>query len=127
MWEKKKLLIKSNFFFSHNVFKSCPFLTRQNEYLWSKGLKHMFTIKRAAYTIQGDNSQCLFARIMPPFRQIFFTVQHLYLGVEPACGSLVSTWNFQVNLTLKASFTNTIVFADIVGQDQAAENVQPGL
>ena len=29
----------SNFSFSHNVFKSCLLLIRQNEYLWSKGLK----------------------------------------------------------------------------------------
>ena len=36
--EKKKLLVTSNFFFSHNVFKSCLLLMRQNEYLWSKGL-----------------------------------------------------------------------------------------
>ena len=28
----------SNFSFSHNVFKSCLLLMRQNEYLWSKGL-----------------------------------------------------------------------------------------
>ena len=27
----------SNFSFSHNVFKSCLLLMRQNEYLWSKG------------------------------------------------------------------------------------------
>ena len=26
------------FSFSHNVFKSCLVLMRQNEYLWSKGL-----------------------------------------------------------------------------------------
>ena len=25
--------------FSHNVFKNCLLLMRQNEYLWSKGLK----------------------------------------------------------------------------------------
>ena len=31
-------LVTSNFFFSHNVFKSCLLLIRQNEYLWSKGL-----------------------------------------------------------------------------------------
>ena len=40
LWEKEKLLITSSFFFSHNVFKSCVLLMRQNEYLWSKGLKH---------------------------------------------------------------------------------------
>ena len=37
--EKEKLLVTSNFFFSHIVFKSCLLLIRQNEYLWSKGLK----------------------------------------------------------------------------------------
>ena len=38
LWEKKKLLGTSNFFFSHNVFKSCLLFICQNEYLWSKGL-----------------------------------------------------------------------------------------
>ena len=38
-WEKEKLLITSNFFFSHNVFKSWMLLMLQNEYLWNKGLK----------------------------------------------------------------------------------------
>ena len=37
--EKEKLLVTSNFFFSHNVFKSCLLLMRQNDYLWSKGLR----------------------------------------------------------------------------------------
>ena len=38
LWEKGKLLIMSNFLFSHNVFKGCLLLMRQNEYLWSRGL-----------------------------------------------------------------------------------------
>ena len=38
MWEKKKLLVTSNFSFPHNVFKSCLVLMHQNEYLWSKKL-----------------------------------------------------------------------------------------
>ena len=37
-WEKEKLLLTSNFSFSHNVFKGCLFLMCQNEYLSSKGL-----------------------------------------------------------------------------------------
>ena len=36
--KKEKLLITSNFSFSHNVFNTCLLLMRQNEYLWSKGL-----------------------------------------------------------------------------------------
>ena len=42
MWEKKKLLVTSNFFFSHNVFKTCLLLMRQNECLCSKGLIYVF-------------------------------------------------------------------------------------
>ena len=38
VWEKEKLLVTSNFSFSHNVFKICLVLMCQNEYLWSKGL-----------------------------------------------------------------------------------------
>ena len=38
LWDKGKLLVTSNFFFSHNVFKSCLLVMCQNEYLWSKGL-----------------------------------------------------------------------------------------
>ena len=38
LWEKEKLLIMSNFFFFHNVFKRCQMTMHQNEYLWSKGL-----------------------------------------------------------------------------------------
>ena len=37
-YEQEKLLVMSNFSFSHNVFKSCLLLMRQNEYLWSTGL-----------------------------------------------------------------------------------------
>ena len=44
MWEKEKLLVTSNFSLSHNVFKSCLLLMRQNEYLWSKGLNVCFIL-----------------------------------------------------------------------------------
>ena len=40
--EKEKLLIMSNFSSSHNVFRSCLVLMRQNEYLWIKGLRGTF-------------------------------------------------------------------------------------
>ena len=38
LWEIEKLLVTSNFSFSHNVLKSYLLLMRQNEYLWTKGL-----------------------------------------------------------------------------------------
>ena len=37
--ETEKLLVMSNFSFSHIVFKSCLLLLCQNEYLWSKRFK----------------------------------------------------------------------------------------
>ena len=40
LWEKEKLLVTSNFSYSHNVFKSCLLFEHQNEYLWSKGFKY---------------------------------------------------------------------------------------
>ena len=43
LWKKEKLLVMSNFSFSHYVFKSCQLLMRQNECLWSKGL-NMFAL-----------------------------------------------------------------------------------
>ena len=49
LWEKEKLLVTSNFFFTHNVFKSCLLLMRQNEYLWSKGLKSFFQETKTSY------------------------------------------------------------------------------
>ena len=37
-WEKEKLLIMSNFSFSHNVFKKCVLQTRKSKGLFEKGL-----------------------------------------------------------------------------------------
>ena len=41
LWEKEKLLLMSNFHFSHNVFRNSLLLMHQNEYLWSKGLNKL--------------------------------------------------------------------------------------
>ena len=41
MWEKEKLLISSNFFFSHSVFKRLVMQTHKNQGLFGKGLKHI--------------------------------------------------------------------------------------
>ena len=50
--EKEKLLVRSNFIFSHDVFKNC--LLRQNEYLWSKRLIENFSnvISECSSTVQ---------------------------------------------------------------------------
>ena len=39
MWEKEKLLVTSNFSFSHSVFKRLVLQTRKNQGLFGKGLK----------------------------------------------------------------------------------------
>ena len=51
LWEKEKLLVTSNFFVSHNVFKSCLLLMLQNDYLWSNGLTHFETEKKLLHMI----------------------------------------------------------------------------
>ena len=43
LWEKEKLLVRSNFSFSHSVFKRPVLPTRKNQGLFGKGLKlHIF-------------------------------------------------------------------------------------
>ena len=50
LWVKEKLLVTSNFSFSHNVFKSYLLLMCQNEYLWSKGSsENYFVICKGFY------------------------------------------------------------------------------
>ena len=41
MWEKEKLLVTSNFSFSHSVFKRLVLQTRKNQGLFGKGLSHI--------------------------------------------------------------------------------------
>ena len=41
LWEKEKLLVTSNFFFSHSVFKKPVLQTRKNQGLFGKGLKKL--------------------------------------------------------------------------------------
>ena len=38
LWEKQKLLVMSNFFFSHSVFEGLVLQTRKNQFLFGKGL-----------------------------------------------------------------------------------------
>ena len=41
LWEKEKLLVTSNFSFSHSVFKKHVLETRKNQGLFGKGLKEL--------------------------------------------------------------------------------------
>ena len=40
LWEKEKLLVASNFSFSHSVFKKLVLLTNKNQGLFGKGLSN---------------------------------------------------------------------------------------
>ena len=51
MWEKEKLLVTSNFSFSHSVFKRLVLQTRKNQGLFGKGLMTM--LERAFENIMG--------------------------------------------------------------------------
>ena len=44
LWEKEKLLVTSNFFFSHSVFKRLVLQTRENQGLFGKGLRRVENI-----------------------------------------------------------------------------------
>ena len=44
LWEKEKLLVTSNFSFSHGVFKALVLLTGKNQGLFGKGLKRYILI-----------------------------------------------------------------------------------
>ena len=45
LWEKKKLLVTSNFIFSHSVFKRLVLQTRKNQGLFGKGIALYQTTK----------------------------------------------------------------------------------
>ena len=45
-WEKKKLLVTSNFFFSHSVFKRLVLQTHKNQGLFGKGLKNCYLLNK---------------------------------------------------------------------------------
>ena len=58
LWEKEKLLVTSNFSFTHNVFKSCLLSMRQNEYLGSKGI--IDSLGKVKFRDDGYSCCCLF-------------------------------------------------------------------
>ena len=45
-WEKKKLLVTSDFFFSHSVFKRLVLQTHKNQGLFGKGLKNCYLLNK---------------------------------------------------------------------------------
>ena len=75
LWEKEKLLVTSNFSFSHNVFKSCLVLMCQNENLWSKGLTSiLFTF--SIYTCSRCIGKTLQIIFIPPTFVIYLPIRN---------------------------------------------------
>ena len=59
MWEKEKLLVTSNFFFSHSVFERLVVQTRKNQGLFGKGLTlqaPFTTIFAFGYNVDQDQT-----------------------------------------------------------------------
>ena len=66
LWEKEKLLVTSNFSFSHSVFKRLVLQTRKNQGLFGKGLKKKLT---DGWT-NGRTHRRTFARINGPCHEL---------------------------------------------------------
>ena len=52
LWEKEKLLVKSNFSFSHSVFKRLVLQTRKNQGMFGKGLNNSESYDNQLFTTQ---------------------------------------------------------------------------
>ena len=66
-WEKEKLLVTSNFSFSHGVFKRLILQTRKDNGLFGKGLKAVSlteTKGRTAESAEQDQTACMCGLIL---------------------------------------------------------------
>ena len=75
LWEKEKLLIMSNFFFSCSVFKRVVLQTRENQGLFGKRLR---TTRRYVLKLHGLCSQKLMLRVEKGFKNGFMQVLLFY-------------------------------------------------
>ena len=50
-WEKEKLLVTSNFSFSHSVFKRLVMQTRKNQSLFGKGLRSTISTNKSCLSL----------------------------------------------------------------------------
>ena len=79
--------------------------------------RSMFTIQRVIYTIKGDDSKCIFLRIMPLFRQTLFLLSStpqpiVCTCMQCSCYPLSSTPQSSVGTHMRCScLSNTSLFA----------------
>ena len=86
-WKRRNCSVTSNFYFSHNVVISCLLLKRQNEYLWSKGLSHIYFVICKMLSILT----CL-KFYFPPKKTCFY-INTTYKSFENSVGKREVTWN----------------------------------
>ena len=79
LWEKEKLLVMSNFSFSHSVFKRTVLQTRKNQGLFGKGLIHYGTNLSVNEKNQFENIVGL-REIADNHHFLFFTTMSLTLS-----------------------------------------------
>ena len=100
LWEKEKLLVMSNFSFSHSVFKRPVLLTRKNQSLFGKVLRKLpesmvrckgrhditeMLLKMALNTIQSISlTGCLLWWLLPQLQSIY--TRHVYSGLDKPLG-----------------------------------------
>ena len=74
-WEKEKLLITSNFSFSHSVFKRLVLQTLKNKGLFEKGLLLFFNIIPVItqWPVQLHVSMLTWRSLLPVLHTIFFS------------------------------------------------------
>ena len=78
LWEQEKLLVTSNFSFSHSVFERLVLQTRKNQGLFGKGLKMLTIVFHRVGNIVGN-------------REI--DIGYQYFLFLPHCFRECSVWN----------------------------------
>ena len=69
LWEKEKLLVMSNFSFSHSVFKRLVLQTLKNQGLFGKGLMSI-------YIVRNDSKRCPVQCFSLTYTQCIFMMQY---------------------------------------------------
>ena len=115
MWEKEKLLVKSNFSFSHIVFKRHVPQTRKNQGLFGKGLNRRQNLrltqieafaddKSNVTQVVFDRSETLWEKKKMLDTSIFFFSHNVFKGLFPPVrqkSSLCGNGLTQILTTLK--------------------------
>ena len=90
LWEKEKLLIMSNFFFSHSVFKRIVLQTRKNQGLYGKGLSDQWRDQQKVVTEEKGSPNTTKVHHIKHSDSIYYTLTTHYFQQNPML--LVLIW-----------------------------------